>query len=186
MTIYYDSTGKTHTGKTAQLALKRARELNIEHIVVASNTGYTAGFFTQSDLNIVCVTHHVGFREPGTDEMTAETRKKLKMQDFKILTTTHLLGNVERAVTGQFGGLYPGGLISQTLRMLSQGVKVAVEIAVMALDAGLIPYGEPVIAVGGTGRGADTALVIKPSHAKSIFDTQILEIICKPRKTTDT
>ena len=57
---------------------------------------------------------------------------------------------------------------------------MCVEIAVMALDAGLIPYGKAVIAVGGTGRGADTAMVLLPSHAKTIFDTQILELICKP------
>ena len=66
--------------------------------------------------------------------------------------------------------------------MFSQGTKVAVEIAVMALDAGLIPFGEPVIAVGGSGRGADTAVVLTPAHAKAIFDTEILEIICKPRR----
>jgi len=65
--------------------------------------------------------------------------------------------------------------------MLGQGVKVCVEISVMALDAGLIPYGEPVIAVGGTGRGADTAVIIKPAHAKDILSTRIQEIICKPR-----
>ncbi len=181
MTVYFDSTGKQHTEYVAKLALKRAEELGIKCIVVASNTGYTANFFTGKSPQIVCVTHHVGFREPGFDEMSSQTRSKLKAQGVKILTTTHLFGNVERAVANKFGGLYPGGLISHTLRMFSQGTKVAVEIAVMALDAGLTAYGEPVIAVGGSGRGADTALVLVPSHAKTLFDTEILEIICKPR-----
>jgi hypothetical protein len=67
--------------------------------------------------------------------------------------------------------------------MFSQGVKVALEIATMALDAGLIPYGEPVIAVGGSGGGADSAVVVLPSHAKTFFETQVLELICKPRNT---
>lgn len=57
---------------------------------------------------------------------------------------------------------------------------MCVEISVMALDAGLIPYGEEVIAVGGTGEGADTAIIIKPAHAANIFDTWISEILCKP------
>jgi hypothetical protein len=52
----------------------------------------------------------------------------------------------------------------------------------MALDAGMIPYGEEVIAVGGTGRGADTAVIIKPAHANNILDTWISEIICKPKE----
>lgn len=60
---------------------------------------------------------------------------------------------------------------------------MAVEISVMALDAGLIPFGQPVIAVGGTGDGADTALVLIPSHSKTVFDTAVLELICKPRHT---
>jgi hypothetical protein len=186
LAVYFDSPGKHNTEETVRLALKRAGELGIDHIVVASNTGYTADFFVGKEPRIVVVTHHVGFREPGFDEMSPEARETLKQQGAEVLTTTHLFANVERAVTGKFGGLYPGGLISHTLRMFSQGTKVAVEIATMALDAGLIPYGEPVIAVGGTRRGADTALVLVPAHANAIFDTQILEVICKPRRPKDT
>lgn len=182
MTAYFDRPGRDNTAKAAGLALERAKELGIQHIVVASNTGYTASFFTGKGPKIICVTHHVGFREPGSDEMSAETRNSLKEQGVDVLTTTHLFANVERAVTNEFGGLYPGGLISHALRMFSQGTKVAVEIAVMSLDAGLIPYGEPIISVGGTGRGADTALVLTPAHARSVFDTEIHEIICKPRR----
>jgi len=70
--------------------------------------------------------------------------------------------------------------MANTLKFFGQGVKVSVEIAVMALDAGLIPYGEDIIAIGGTGRGADTAVVIRPAHAANIFDTYIAEVICKP------
>jgi hypothetical protein len=80
----------------------------------------------------------------------------------------------------KFGGAYPVEIMAHTLRMFGQGVKVCVEVAVMALDAGLIPHGREVIAVGGTGRGADTAVVIRPAHASSIFDTYICEVICKP------
>ncbi|NLB53246.1 MAG: hypothetical protein GX808_09995, partial [Syntrophomonadaceae bacterium] len=73
-------------------------------------------------------------------------------------------------------------IIAQTLRMLGQGVKVAVEIAVMSLDAGLIPYGEDIISIGGSSRGADAAIVIRPAHSNHIFDTEIREIIAMPRK----
>lgn len=185
MAVLFEAPGRHNTEEVARLALKRAGELGIVCIVVASNTGYTADFFVGKGPKTVVVTHHVGFREPGFDEMSPETRERLKTQGAEVLTTTHLFANVERAVTNKFGGLYPGGLIAHALRMFSQGTKVAVEIAVMALDAGLIPYGEPVIAVGGTRRGADTALVLIPAHAHSIFDTQILEIICKPRRPRD-
>jgi len=181
MTVYFDKRGRGCTEETAKLALQRGAELGIEHFVVASNTGFTARHFVGKAPKLVCVTHHIGFKEPGGDEMSQETRQELKAQGVELLTTTHLMGGIERAVTNQFGGLYPGYLIANTLRMLSQGVKVGVEISVMALDSGLIPYGKPVIAVGGSGGGADSAIVILPSHAKTFFETQILELICKPR-----
>ena len=60
-------------------------------------------------------------------------------------------------------------------------MKVCYEVAVMAIDAGLIPHGEEIIAVGGSGRGADTAVVMKPAHAKEFFGTELLEVICMPR-----
>lgn len=179
--MYFDEKGPANTAKVAELVAKRAKELGIKHVVVASNTGATIEPFLGQDLQVVCVTHQAGFREPGGDEMPAEMRQKLAAAGVKVLTTTHLFGNVERAITNKFGGLYPGGIISATLRCFGQGTKVAAEIATMALDAGLIPYGEEIIAVGGSGRGCDTALVMKPAHSKDFFDLQVCEVICKPR-----
>ena len=76
--------------------------------------------------------------------------------------------------------MYPAEIMSGTLRMFGQGIKVCVEISIMALDAGAIPHGENVIAVTGTGRGADTAAILTPAHAAKVFKTKIHEIICKP------
>lgn len=180
MTVYFEKRGKENTSKVAELALERARELGIGYIVVASNTGFTARHFLGKGPKVVCVTHQNGFRQPGMDEMGPEVRSELKAKGAEVLTTTHLFGNVERAITQKEGGLYPGGIISSTLKMFSQGTKVAIEVSVMALDAGMIPYGQPIIAVGGSGGGADTALVLIPSHSKTFFDTEVLEVICKP------
>jgi hypothetical protein len=131
-------------------------------------------------IQIICVTRVHGSPEVGRSEMPAEVRRELTDLGITLLTATHVLSGAERGISRVFGGTYPVEIIAHTLRLLSQGVKVGVEIAVMALDAGLIPYGEPVVAIGGTGRGADTAIVVTPSHASSIFDTKINEIICKP------
>ena len=182
--ITFDKPGKENTGRTLELALEKGRTLGIKYFVVASNTGETAlelQKISEPPVEIVVVSHHVGFKEPGYDEMSQETREKLDDLGLKVLTTTHLFANVERAITSQFGGLYPGGIISATLRCFGQGVKVCFEISTMALDAGLIPYGEDVIAIGGAGRGADTAAVISPAHGKDFFKTRVREIICMPR-----
>jgi len=68
-----------------------------------------------------------------------------------------------------------------TLRILGNGMKVVSEIAMAAADAGLVRTDEEVISIGGTGRGADTAVVLKPVNVHNFFDLRIKEILCKPR-----
>ncbi|MEM2970188.1 MAG: hypothetical protein QXR63_04550 [Candidatus Bathyarchaeia archaeon] len=60
-------------------------------------------------------------------------------------------------------------------------MKVAVEIVLMAADAGLIPVDKEVIAIAGTGTGADTAIVVQPAYSRKFLDLKIKEIIAKPR-----
>jgi hypothetical protein len=180
--MYWEQKGKANTAATVELALKRAKELGIRQIVVASNSGYTAEQFLDKGVEVIWVTHHIGFTGPGEDETSPQMRQKLAEKGAKVLTTTHLLAGVDRALRNKFGGVFPAEIVAMALRMLGQGVKVCVEIACMALDAGLIPYGQEVIAVAGSGTGADTAVVILPAHSNQFFDTKVKEIICKPRE----
>ncbi|HYE83691.1 MAG TPA: pyruvate kinase alpha/beta domain-containing protein [Clostridia bacterium] len=179
--MYFTEEGKVNTEKVVEMAINTAKERGIRHIVVASNTGATARYFLDSGLEVTCVTHAFGYGLPGTNEMNEEERADLISKGFKVLTTTHVLSGAERALSAKFGGISPAEIIAHTLKMFGQGVKVCTEISVMALDAGMIPFGESVVAVGGSGRGADTAVIIKPAHAKDILSTRIQEIICKPR-----
>ncbi len=179
--IYWPKAGKRNSIETASAALARAAELGIKHIVVASNSGETARLFAGKGLAVVCITHHCGFKEPGENEMEPGVRQDLQNQGLQVLTTTHLLAGVDRALRNKFEGVYPAEIVSSTLRLLGQGFKVCVEISVMALDAGMIPFGEEIIAIGGTGRGADTACVVLPAHSSQFFDSQVKEIICMPR-----
>ncbi|MEG3067699.1 MAG: pyruvate kinase alpha/beta domain-containing protein [Syntrophaceticus schinkii] len=181
--MYWEKKGPANTEAVSKLAIQRARELKINHIVVASNSGATAEQFFDQGLEIICVTHHVGFMSPGDDEMPSETRQKLSEKGVQILTTTHLMAGLDRALRIKFGGVYPcGDHCPDTAHAGPRGYSVCVEISGMALDAGLIPYGREIIAVGGSGTGADTALVITLAHSNNFFDTKIKEIICKPRE----
>lgn len=187
--MYWEHCGKDNTKATIEQALARAGDLDIKYIVVASNTGWTveevldrAAVMEGNEIQLICVSHHVGFAGPGVDEMSTESRQRLQAQGIPVLTTTHLFAGVDRAVRNKFGGVYPAEIMAQTLRMLGQGVKVAVEVTGMALDAGHIPFGEDILAIAGSGRGADTAIVLRPAHSNNFFDTKIKEIICKPRE----
>jgi hypothetical protein len=174
---------KAHTGATLQAATKRAESLGIKHIVVASTTGKTAlelAGMLPPHCEAVCVTHHAGFSEFGRNELPDSAENKLAEHGIPVLRTTHLFGGVERAIRLKFGGLGPAETIAFTYRTLGEGIKVAVEIAVMALDAGLIPYGKDVIAIAGTGSGADAAIVVRPARSRQFFETRVREIICKP------
>lgn len=182
--MHWEKMGPKNTENTIRLALGRARELGIKHVIVASSTGRTALQVadTAGDMNVCCVTYHIGFDGPGQDRMPVETRTLLKEKGVSLLTTTHLLAGVDRAVRNKFGGVYPSEIMAQTLRMLGQGVKVCVEISGMALDAGLIPHGTEIVAIAGSGKGADTAAIVMPAHSNHFFDTKVKEIICKPRE----
>ncbi len=179
--MYFDFPGKDNSKAVRDAVVEYAKNNEIKYIVIASNTGYTTDLFDNSGLDLVCVTHQIGFREPGGDEMSKVKREEYKQKGIKVLTTTHLMGGIERAALRQFGGSGIQSITAQTLRMFGQGTKVCAEIASMALDAGMIPHGEDIIAVGGSGKGADTAWVIRPAHSHVFYETQMKELICKPK-----
>lgn len=181
--IYWDKPGRENTEATIDAALKRATELGIKHVIVASCAGRTAKLLRERAQvgEIVCVTHQAGFREPGKCEMDEAVRRELTRAGIQVYTGTHFFGGVGRAIRMKFNGLEADELCANTLRIMGQGLKVCVEIAVMALDAGLIPHSCEVIAIGGTGSGADTAIVCRPTHGKDFFSFEVREIICKPR-----
>ena len=98
-----------------------------------------------------------------------------------VYAASHALSGVGRGISNKFGGATPVQIIAETLRLFSQGIKVCVEISIMAADAGLLPTDTEVIAFGGTAKGVDTAVVLKPAHMSNFFDLRIHEIIAMPR-----
>jgi len=179
---YMQNAGEGNTETVLGLAKKRAAELGIRDIVVASTRGATGvkASETLRGFNVTVVTHSTGFSEPGLQRLTEENRKLIERNGARILTSTHAFGNVERAIKDKFDTAYPTEIMAQTLKIFGQGMKVVVEIAAMAADAGMIPTDKDVISIAGSSKGADTAVVIRPSNTNRIFDTTVREIIAKP------
>ena len=177
---------KAETMKGVQALLnvvrKRAQELGVKTILVASTKGGTGVKVAESfnGYNVVVVTHSTGFIGPDVQELTAENRKRILKAGGRILTTTHAFGGLGRAIRRKFGTYQSDEIVANTLRIFGQGVKVAVEIALMAADSGLISVNEDVISIGGSGEGADTALVLRAANVQDFFDVKVHEIICKP------
>lgn len=182
-TVYFEEPGRENTDETLRLAKERAEALGIRNIVVASYTGYTGVKASEvfKGYNLVVAAGVVGFREPNVHRMTPENRAIIEGNGGKIFFSTHAFGTLGRAVNRRFGAIQVDEIIAHVLRLFGQGVKVGCEVACMTADAGLIRTDEEAVAIGGSGGGTDTAIVLRPSNTHTFFDTRILEIICKPR-----
>lgn len=179
---YFHMPGKDNTKRVLQIAKARADQLGIRSIVVATTTGETGVQASEifKGYNLVVVTHSTGFKEPNFQELTDENRRAIEANGGCILTCQHAFGGIGRAVRKKLQTYELEEIVAYTLRIFGEGMKVACEIALMAADAGLIRVGEPAIAIGGTGRGADTAIVLLPANVQTFFDMRIMEVLCKP------
>lgn len=180
--VYFGKAGEQNTDALLRFAKEYIEKEDIKDVVVASTTGKTGAKAAKTfkGRNVVVVTHSFGFQEPGKTELQEEHKKKILADGAKVFTGVHALSSVERAVRKNFGTIQPLELMANVLRRWGEGTKVCIEITMMAADAGLIPADKDVVAIAGTGRGADTALRIRPANAARFFDLKIREVIAKP------
>jgi hypothetical protein len=197
-TVYFEKPGKENTVETLKIARDAAKERGIDTILVSSTTGWTAlealKVFKGSGLKLIFVTHQKGYREPGVQLLPPDTQRKLEEAGATVYTGTDVLtGTVEIGMSrqrpprtapqeGRLPWIVPPvpTIVAHTLRLFSQGVKVCVEIAMMAADSGLVPVDKPVVSVAGSHAGGDTAMVITPSTSNRIRDMKLHEILAKP------
>ncbi len=186
-TLYLDRPGKENTDAVLDAVDRCLDRTGIAHVVIASNSGDTAlkalKRFAKRQVQVVVVTSHAGFSGEGELDMDAETEGRLVDSGAKVVRASHALSGVERSLTRKLGGSSRVEAIAEALRgLFGQGMKVCVEITVMAADSGAIPCGDlEVVVVAGTGEGADTACVVRPAHANDFFTMEVREILAMPR-----
>lgn len=181
-TLYFDQPGQKNTGAVLKIAQDWADRIDIKTILVASTSGATGLQAVQFIQNhqVIVISHSAGFKESGIQEMDGSYQKQIEKNGGRVLTCQHAFGGLGRALRIQFGTHSLEEFIANTFRVFGQGMKVAVEIALMATDAGLIDPAENVVSIGGTGHGADTAIVLQPTNATRFFDLKIRGVLCKP------
>lgn len=181
--MIHPDAGPKHTETTLEIAKREAMARGVTHIIVASTFGDTglkaAEMLRGTGVKLVVVSHNAGFKEPGVSEFDPAKKKKIEGLGGVVYTGTHILRGLGTAIRGK-DGFSEEQLVAATLRMFGEGMKVCVEIASMAADAGLAPAGD-VISVGGTGRGADTCVLLKADSSNRFFDIRVREILAKPR-----
>jgi hypothetical protein len=175
--VYFEKPGEENTQEVIKLVLETAKSTNIRKIVVASTRGNTAKSMAAAvagaGITLVVVPWQFGFKgkeNPFPQDLVKELRLKEHIVHFgtMLFHTTDLYNtNIPQA-------------LANILRVFGQGIKVCIEIIMMACDGGCIGIGEKVIAVGGTRFGADTAVLATAAPSTRVAALHIHEIICKP------
>jgi hypothetical protein len=160
----------------------------IKDIIVASTRGETGVLasdrFDLKKYNLVVVAHSQGFAAKNQQEFRDEHKQTIIARGGKVLVGTHAFSGVE---TGLSKKLAPGNLIfpveifARIVRLvMCDGIKVCLEIALMAADAGLVQIDTDVLCIAGTGKSADTACIIRPAYSRDFTELRLKQIICKP------
>lgn len=128
---YFDKTGRENIETTLSIAKKRADELSIKTILVASTVGDTAAravdIFTGA--KVIAVGHATGYGEVNKNEFTDENKSKVESKGGVVLFAGHALtGLTRRPTPPPTPGTPPvpltgpvlevGDIIASTLRIL--------------------------------------------------------------------
>ena len=175
--VYFEDIGPENTEATFKLVLERLKSQGIKKLVLASTTGATAKkaseFFKEAGVKLIVVPHQYDFQR-DKNAFPEGLVKSLKESghDFHFGTMLFHTDGLYESTTPT--------VMANLLRCFCQGVKVCFEIVLMVTDAGLVASNEKVIAIAGTGRGSDTALVMQAASSQHPKRLRVNEIICKP------
>ena len=178
-----DTTGMD-TSSVLNVAWDFALKHDISDIVLATTKGDTAlkaATIMGDGRNVLAVTHSSGFVKENHQELDIDIRREIEKRGIRVLTSVMPFHCWFDHYRKRSGAIMPTTVIADTLRLFGQGTKVCVEIMMMGIDAGLLSEGCPILSVAGTGRGADTVLLIRGFSSRRFFDLRIMDVIAKPR-----
>jgi len=158
---YYSSPGRENADRTLVLVKKTAEELGIDSVVIASTTGFTAKKAMETFSGTGAKLTFVG---TARERFPSDLIEELKKKGCNVCFSRELSYD------------YPD-VMKMAYRRFCEGMKVAVEIAMIAAQQGYVSTDEEIVSMGKW----DTAIVVKPSTSNRFEDLQIRELICKPR-----
>lgn len=176
-TVYFDKGGPDHTQATIEAAKRRAMELEPKPaaVIVASTSGKTgsaaARAFESTGVRVLVVPFQAG----------TEAGEKHGVADRTLKEQCERLGGTFIPDTPAYVFLdttHPD--IVAAWRVVSQGFKVALQVAAICVDLDLVEAGTDVIALGGSGKGADTAVLLTAQSTENALKMNVKEIIAMP------
>lgn len=190
--IYFSKPGFINTNSVIEAIKERLKEGDIESIIVPLTTGKTAATFskkigtlakivTVSEVEAASACRRIASEDQGLfgkfirkrlEAVSEDTNKVLHREAFD-LTFLPFCGE-------------SWNVVKETLYTFGQGMKVAIELPLAAVEINKVGPYKKVISVGGTGEGVDTAIVIRTAPQNEAFgknpDTRLIiqEIIAMP------
>lgn len=191
--LYFEKPGKHNTEKVVEAVRQRLAEGDIKAVVVASTTGYTALKFSEAlqgrdGITLVSVAETPLIREWGAEYpcLSPQTKQELERRGVIVADKVPYLLHSSVLDYSQWKAPSAEEIVRETLYAFGQGLKVAVEVVLIAVASGFLAPFQDVIAVGGTARGADTAIVAHATFPNHVFSRnaakrlKIREVLCKP------
>lgn len=164
---YFESKGEKNTEDLVRIVVKRLEEGDVTAVAVATTSGRTAVTFAKAVDRRVPV-YGVNFQNR---EKLAPELKKEGEEAGAVFMPDEPVARYIREVPGHS---------ADSFRCFGQGMKVAVEVVMQAVEVGHIKAGEKVIGVGGTSWGADVAIVAKAAGGDNLSGLWVSEILAKP------
>jgi len=194
---YFEKPGEGNTEATIETVYTYLKENNeVAALVVASISGQTAlkikKELVEISIPIVCVTGSPSwqnYREYELPLVPTATQTELEKAGVIIVDSvpSSLSDTIEFGFA-RYGFRSPTWIFIETLVAIGgYGLKTAVESVLMATDGGYIAPFKEVLAVAGTKKGADTAIVTRSTFSSTVFssDSQkrfvLNEILAMPR-----
>jgi hypothetical protein len=171
---YFETPGPANTAAVIQIALDRYQKGGIDRVMVASTYGDTAlqaaRAFEEFGASLLVFGEVL---EEGQSP-AQEACRQLEAAGHKVIWGVHF--NAMSTFTGENSAR----LVSEAYYRISEGFKVACEIVMIAASQGYLRKGQKVLAMGGTHRGTDTAIVASAAPITHFKDFEVHEILCKP------
>jgi hypothetical protein len=188
---YFHEPGEENTQWVIEAVSKRLEAGGISKVIIASTSGKTAVEFVHSlkgKAELICVSEAPYRREWGERWpcLKQTFRRELEKLGVAIIDRAPYVLHSSVLEAARWPNTSSERLVKETLYTFGQGMKVAVEIVLTAVSCGYVTPYEDVISVGGSSKGADTAIILRATYPASLFDKdpakrlEIREIIAMP------
>ncbi len=201
---FFEKPGAENTNDVISCLVDRVREGDIDSVVVASVSGRMATIVAEKvrkqglKTKVVCVSGPKSWKKYPQYQFPLITRKEQsRLESLQV----KVVNNIDEPFKPI---LFRDWWEKKTLKVPhpesdlfwmalicvgGHGFRTAIEIVFMAVDAGVVQPGQNVVAVAGTGRGLDSAVVLRAGRFNEAVGRypakrlKIEEILAMPKKT---